>query len=64
MRDQRGRKVAGATVTIRDTDGVLIHTLTSDSLGAWATTLAAGDYVIVYSKGDAVITHKLHVCPE
>lgn len=69
LKDQHGRPIAGAVITIRDattgalavpTDGAA-NPATTDSLGLWAMTLANGDYVYVAKKGDDFIAGALAV---
>jgi len=63
IRDQHGHPVAGAEVVLRDVGGVLIDSLTTDAAGEWETTIDPGTYSMVVSKGNAVLSRQLVVCP-
>lgn len=61
--DHNGHPVAGATVSIFDPDGVLVDEVTTNAAGVWSAELDAGTYFLVITKGDALMTREIFVCP-
>ncbi len=62
VRDQHGNRVSGATVKIRNGDGEIIDTQTTNDQGEWTSILPDAAYSLVIQKGKSFISRTLLVC--